>query len=152
MINISNPQSQLNCAAHFGDLKKKKMVIWSWWFGWWLHQKIDDWNGRCEWFSLYPHVKNLVFTWQNVHWCVLKEELHLNLKLHMEQTLPYKVIMQYVHCRLVASYFLFPWRNCVEMSRSSILFHSFIKAGSTASCMCKYNFLAWEWFEVKCYV
>ena len=41
-IYISNLQSQLNHTAHFGDLKQKKIVIWYWWFGWWLHQKIGE--------------------------------------------------------------------------------------------------------------
>ena len=29
----------------------------------------------------------------------------------------HKVKTQYVHCRLIASYFLLPWRNVAEMSR-----------------------------------
>ena len=39
-------------------------------------------------------------------------------------TLPHKVKMQYVHCRLIASYFLLPQTNPTEMSRRSILFHN----------------------------
>ena len=38
--------------------------------------------------------------------------------------LPHKVKMQYVHCRLIESYFLFPCRNPAEMSRRSNLFHN----------------------------
>ena len=36
----------------------------------------------------------------------------------------HKVTSQFVHCRLLASYFLFPWRDPDEMSRRSILFHN----------------------------
>ena len=38
--------------------------------------------------------------------------------------LPLKAKMQYVHCRLIASYFRFPWRNSAEMSSRSIFFHN----------------------------
>ena len=37
---------------------------------------------------------------------------------------PNKVKMQYMHCWLIVSYFLFPWRKSAEMSRLSIIFHN----------------------------
>ena len=40
------------------------------------------------------------------------------------QNLPHTVKTQCVHCRLIVSYFLFPWRNHAGMSRRSILFHN----------------------------
>ena len=48
---------------------------------------------------------------------------NLNVTL-MASILPCKVKMQYVHCRLIASNFLFPWRNPAGMSRRSSRFHS----------------------------
>ena len=56
---------------------------------------------------------------------------------------------KHVHCRLIASYFLFPWRNSAEMSKRSLLFHNW-RQHLLYLTMCKYNFLAWEWIEVKC--
>ena len=42
-------------------------------------------------------------------------------KIRIEIILPYKVKTQYVHCRLIASYFLFVWKkNSAEMGRRSI--------------------------------
>ena len=53
--------------------------------------------------------------------------------------LPHKVKTQYVHCRLTASYFFFPWRDPAEISRRSLL--SFItKVVAIISNMRKYNF------------
>ena len=39
---------------------------------------------------------------------------------HTSTSLPHKVKMQYVQCKLIASYFLSPWRNPAKMSRWSI--------------------------------
>ena len=39
-------------------------------------------------------------------------------------TLPNKVKMQNMHCKSIASDFLFPWRNPTEMNRRSILSHN----------------------------
>ena len=44
-------------------------------------------------------------------------EIQEYAQIRCRQSVSYKVKMQYVQCRLIASYFLFPWRNLSEMSR-----------------------------------
>ena len=40
------------------------------------------------------------------------------------QDLPHKIEMQYVHIRLYANYYLFPWKIPEEISRQSMLFNN----------------------------
>ena len=70
-----------------------------------VHHIVQYWDNLVIWITVFLQI----ITWYNSY-----QMMYL---LH-------KVKMQYVHRRLIASYFLFPWRNPAEMSRRSILFHN----------------------------
>ena len=64
----------------FWWLETEKLVIWNWWFGWWLHQKIGDKNGRrasflyfSDWYLIFENFH--IFCWKPEFWakkCYLK--------------------------------------------------------------------------------
>ena len=83
-----------------------------------LFPKPSHSNGKPTWWLwVWWFAK---FAWYNVTW----NPLLVHNSWPMVQLLPCKVKMQYVHHRLIASYFLFSWRNPSEMCRRTILFHN----------------------------
>ena len=61
-----------------------------------------------------------------------------------------KVKMQYVHCRIIATYFLFLGKILQKWADGKFPFIT--EAVYTIPNIRKYNFLAWEWIKVKLYV
>ena len=72
-----------------------------------LHEWNCIWNYE-QWLLCYSYLK-----WLTVH------------------IFPHNVRMQYVYCRLIARYFLFPWRDLAEIRTQSTLFHTILWCNQT---------------------
>ena len=56
---------------------------------------------------------------------------------------------QYVHFRLIACYFLFPWRNHAEIRRRSFLFHNSRQYLLHQTCVIRLFSMRVDWSEIK---